>query len=106
MEENSYKIAKEYKDVALNFLFVDNAAMQIIQNPTQFDVVLTENLFGDIISDEASVICGSIGLLHQVPLEIKMLCLNPFMVRIRKQKEKTSQTLWLLFYLQRCYWNI
>ncbi|MBP2833973.1 3-isopropylmalate dehydrogenase [Aquimarina sp. U1-2] len=57
------EIAKEYKDVSLDFLFVDNAAMQMILNPSQFDVLLTENMFGDIISDEASVIGGSIGLL-------------------------------------------
>ncbi|MDG1041081.1 MAG: 3-isopropylmalate dehydrogenase [Polaribacter sp.] len=56
-------LASQYPDVALDFLFVDNAAMQLILNPKQFDVVLTENLFGDIISDEASVIGGSIGLL-------------------------------------------
>ena len=70
-------IAKEYKDVALNFLFVDNAAMQIIQNPTQFDVVLTENLFGDIISDEASVICGSIGLLASSSIGDKNALFEP-----------------------------
>ncbi|MDX1427419.1 MAG: 3-isopropylmalate dehydrogenase [Salegentibacter mishustinae] len=57
------KIGEEYPDVALEFLFVDNAAMQMILNPTQFDVILTENMFGDILSDEASVIGGSIGLL-------------------------------------------
>ncbi len=57
------EIAKDYKDVTLDFLFVDNAAMQMILNPSQFDVILTENMFGDIISDEASVIGGSIGLL-------------------------------------------
>ncbi|CAL2084392.1 3-isopropylmalate dehydrogenase [Tenacibaculum sp. 190524A02b] len=56
-------LASQYEDVALDFLFVDNAAMQLILNPKQFDVILTENLFGDIISDEASVIGGSIGLL-------------------------------------------
>ena len=56
-------IASQYKDVAVDFLFVDNAAMQIILNPKQFDVVLTENMFGDILSDEASVISGSLGLL-------------------------------------------
>ena len=56
-------VAVEYPDVAVDFLFVDNAAMQIILNPAQFDVVLTENMFGDIISDEASVISGSLGLL-------------------------------------------
>lgn len=57
------EIATQYSDVAVDFLFVDNAAMQIILNPRQFDVVLTENMFGDIISDEASVISGSLGLL-------------------------------------------
>ena len=56
-------IARQYPDVAVDFLFVDNAAMQIILNPAQFDVILTENMFGDIISDEASVIGGSLGLL-------------------------------------------
>jgi len=57
------KIAESYPEVALDFMFVDNAGMQIILNPTRFDVVLTENLLGDIISDVAGVICGSIGLL-------------------------------------------
>lgn len=57
------EIAWQYGDVKLDFLFVDNAAMQIILNPRQFDVILTENMFGDILSDEASVISGSIGLL-------------------------------------------
>ena len=56
-------IAPQYADVKVDFLFVDNAAMQIILNPKQFDVILTENMFGDIISDEASVITGSLGLL-------------------------------------------
>ncbi len=57
------KISESYPDVALNFLYVDNAAKQIILNPRQFDVILTENMFGDILSDEASVIASSIGLL-------------------------------------------
>jgi 3-isopropylmalate dehydrogenase len=57
------EIATEYSDVTVDYMFVDNAAMQIIINPKQFDVVLTENMFGDIISDEASVISGSLGLL-------------------------------------------
>ncbi len=56
-------IARQYADVKVDFLFVDNAAMQIILNPKQFDVILTENMFGDILSDEASVISGSLGLL-------------------------------------------
>ncbi len=57
------ELAGQYTDVAVDYMFVDNAAMQIILNPKQFDVVLTENMFGDIISDEASVISGSLGLL-------------------------------------------
>jgi 3-isopropylmalate dehydrogenase len=57
------EIAKEYPDVELDHLYVDNAAMQLILRPSAFDVILTENLFGDIISDEAAVIGGSIGLL-------------------------------------------
>ena len=57
------EMASSYSDVEVDYLFVDNAAMQIIVNPAQFDVVLTENMFGDIISDEASVISGSLGML-------------------------------------------
>ncbi|MCC3155555.1 3-isopropylmalate dehydrogenase [Hymenobacter sp. BT770] len=56
-------IAPEYPEVAVDYLFVDNAAMQLILNPRQFDVILTENMFGDILSDEASVIAGSLGML-------------------------------------------
>ncbi|MEO7984787.1 MAG: isocitrate/isopropylmalate family dehydrogenase, partial [Bacteroidota bacterium] len=57
------EIAPQYPGVAVDYMFVDNAAMQIILNPKQFDIILTENMFGDIISDEASVISGSLGLL-------------------------------------------
>lgn len=57
------EIALQYPDIKVDYMFVDNAAMQIILNPKQFDVILTENMFGDIISDEASVISGSLGLL-------------------------------------------
>jgi 3-isopropylmalate dehydrogenase len=57
------EIASEYKDITVDFLFIDNAAMQVILNPAQFDVVLCDNLFGDILSDEASVLAGSLGML-------------------------------------------
>jgi 3-isopropylmalate dehydrogenase len=57
------EISKSYPDVTVDYMFVDNASMQIIVNPKQFDVILTENMFGDIISDEASVISGSLGML-------------------------------------------
>ncbi len=57
------KIGESYPDVQLDYLFMDNAAMQLILNPSQFDIILTENMFGDILSDEGSAIGGSIGLL-------------------------------------------
>ena len=57
------EMAGDYPDVELSYLFIDNAAMQMILNPAQFDVILTSNMFGDIISDEASVLGGSLGLL-------------------------------------------
>ena len=57
------EMATDYPGVELDFMFVDNAAMQLIQNPRQFDVMLTSNMFGDILSDEASVLTGSMGLL-------------------------------------------
>jgi len=71
------ELAKQYQDVSLDFLFVDNAAMQMILNPKQFDVILTENLFGDIISDEASVIGGSIGLLASASIGKKYAMFEP-----------------------------
>ena len=61
--ETVTRIAAEYPDVELNHMYVDNAAMQLVHNPGQFDVILTGNLFGDILSDEASMITGSIGML-------------------------------------------
>lgn len=61
--ETVQNLAVDYPDIELDFMFVDNAAMKIIQNPGYFDVVLTENMFGDIITDEASVISGSLGML-------------------------------------------
>ena len=71
------EIAQEYPDVQLDYMFVDNAAMQLILNPKQFDVILTENMFGDIISDEASVIGGSIGLLPSASVGEKNALFEP-----------------------------
>ena len=62
------EVAEEYPDVELTDMLVDNCAMQIVKNPTQFDVILTENMFGDILSDEASMITGSIGMLASASL--------------------------------------
>ena len=71
------EIAAEYHDVKVDYMFVDNAAMQIIINPKQFDVILTENMFGDIISDEASVISGSLGLLPSASIGNKSALFEP-----------------------------
>ena len=62
------EMAKEYPEVTLNHLYVDNAAMQLIKNPKSFDVVLAENLFGDILSDEMAMIAGSLGMLPSASL--------------------------------------
>lgn len=62
------RIAKEYPEVSVDHMYVDNAAMQLVRNPRQFDVVVTGNMFGDILSDEASMITGSIGMLPSASL--------------------------------------
>ncbi|WP_416044693.1 3-isopropylmalate dehydrogenase [Clostridium tyrobutyricum] len=61
--ETVTEIAKEYKDIDLQYMYVDNASMQLIRDPKQFDVIVTENTFGDILSDEASMLTGSLGML-------------------------------------------
>lgn len=62
------KVGREFPDVALSHMYVDNCAMQLIRNPRQFDVIVTENTFGDILSDEASMLTGSIGMLPSASL--------------------------------------
>lgn len=62
------EVAASYPDVTLEHLYVDNAAMQLVRNPSQFDVILTGNIFGDILSDEASVLTGSLGMLPSASL--------------------------------------
>ncbi len=63
--------AKNYKDIELTHMYVDNCAMQLVRNPKQFDVIVTGNLFGDILSDEASMLTGSIGMLPSAALDEK-----------------------------------
>ncbi len=77
--ETVTKIAKEpeFSDIELDTMFVDNAAMQLIQWPSQFDVILTENMFGDIITDEASVIPGSMGLLPSASVGTELALFEP-----------------------------
>jgi 3-isopropylmalate dehydrogenase len=63
------KLGESYPDVALSHMYVDNAAMQLLKNPKQFDVMVTGNMFGDILSDEASMLTGSIGMLPSASLD-------------------------------------
>ena len=62
------EVAAEYPDIELEHMLVDNCAMQLVRDPAQFDVILTENMFGDILSDEASMVTGSIGMLSSASL--------------------------------------
>lgn len=71
------KMAADYPEVTLDFMFVDNAAMQLIQHPNHFDVMLTSNMFGDILSDEASVIAGSMGLLPSASIGVHTSMFEP-----------------------------
>ena len=66
--ETVIKVSKDYPEVELNHMYVDNCAMQLVRNPRQFDVIVTSNIFGDILSDEASMIAGSIGMLASASL--------------------------------------
>lgn len=69
--ETVIRVSKEYPEVSLNHMYVDNCAMQLVRNPGQFDVIVTSNIFGDILSDEASMISGSIGMLASASLNEK-----------------------------------
>jgi 3-isopropylmalate dehydrogenase len=71
------EIAKQYPEVELTHMYVDNAAMQLIRDPKQFDVMLTGNIFGDILSDEASMLSGSIGLLPSASVGSKIGVYEP-----------------------------
>ena len=71
------EVSAQYPDVALTHMYVDNAAMQLVLNPRQFDVMLTGNIFGDILSDEASMLCGSIGFLPSASIGDKIGVYEP-----------------------------
>lgn len=66
--EVTEEVSKQYPEVTYSYMYVDNAAMQLIRNPKQFDVIITNNMFGDILSDEASMLTGSIGMLASASL--------------------------------------
>ena len=75
--ETAQRIAGEYPDVAVDYMFVDNAAMQIVRQPSAFDVIVTENMFGDILTDEASVISGSLGMLSSASVGAEVALFEP-----------------------------
>ena len=75
--EVSKEISVDYPDVETEFLFVDNAAMRLIQWPGSFDVLVTENMFGDILTDEASVITGSLGMLPSASIGVHTSLFEP-----------------------------
>ena len=75
--ETVQEMVPDHKDITVDYMFVDNAAMQIIQWPKKFDVIVTENMFGDILSDEASVITGSMGLLPSASVGIHTSVFEP-----------------------------
>ena len=75
--ETAQAMEADYKNIEVDYMFVDNAAMQLIQWPKKFDVIVTENMFGDIISDEASVITGSLGLLPSASVGIHTSVFEP-----------------------------
>jgi len=75
--ETINKLKMKNEKLKINYMYVDNAAQQIIKNPNQFDVILTENMFGDILSDEASVITGSIGMLPSASIGDKIALYEP-----------------------------
>ena len=81
------EMAPQYPEVTTDYMFVDNAAMKMIQEPKFFDVMVTENTFGDILTDEGSVISGSMGLLPRLLQERAHRCLNRFTVHGHRQRD-------------------
>jgi 3-isopropylmalate dehydrogenase len=75
--ETAQRIAGDFPEVAVEYMFVDNAAMQIVTRPTRFDVMVTENMFGDILTDEASVISGSLGMLPSASIGMEHALFEP-----------------------------
>ncbi len=71
------EVGRDYPDVTLKHMYVDNCAMQLIRNPSQFDVIVTTNLFGDILSDEAAMLTGSIGMLPSASLGVDKALYEP-----------------------------
>jgi 3-isopropylmalate dehydrogenase len=89
------EVHKDYPDVALEHMYVDNAAMQLVRAPKKFDVVVTGNMFGDILSDEAAMLTGSIGMLPSASLNAEnRACTNPATAARRTSPARASPTRW------------
>ena len=98
-------VAKNAPDIELSHMYVDNAAMQLVRDPNQFDVFVTENMFGDILSDEMAVICGSLGMLSSASLAPELIradspsaCSSPPAARRPTLQERASPTRALKFF--------
>jgi 3-isopropylmalate dehydrogenase len=92
------EVQREYPDVALDHMYVDNAAMQLVKAPKKFDVVVTGNMFGDILSDEAAMLTGSIGMLPSASLDAATRgCTNPATAARRISPARGLPTLWLQY---------
>ena len=96
--------AEEFPDVPLDHLLVDNAAMALVSPPSRFDVIVTENMFGDILSDEAAMITGSIGMLPSASLGRRRAraCSSPCTARRRTSPGRGSPTRWRCSCRSRC----
>ena len=92
-----HQLKEEYPDVEYEDMLVDNCAMQIVKNPAQFDVIVTENMFGDILSDEASMITGSIGMIPSSSAQLPSVSMNRFTEALRTLPERTSSIRWPAF---------
>ena len=89
-----HRLQAEYPEVEYSEMFVDNCAMQVVKAPSQFDVIVTENMFGDIISDEASMITGSIGMIPSSSLgDAPGACMSPSTALPPTSRARTSSTL-------------
>ncbi len=106
------EVATEFPDVALDHLLVDNCAMQLVLNPRRFDVVLTENMFGDILSDEGAVLAGSIGMLPSASIgdqkavgRLGRACTSRCTARRRISRDRTKPIRWARSARWRRCWN-
>lgn len=100
-------MAQDYPEVELEHMLVDNCAMQLVRDPKQFDVILTENMFGDILSDEASMVTGSIGMLSSASLKKEALdYMNQVMALHRISQGRTLLIQSQPFFLLPCFFVI